>query len=173
MNRRTLPPPTNASLAGTVTRYRDHIFDEKKHDPYQSHGKYKEPTVCGDCNAVFHGGRWAWTDAPHGAHEARCPACLRTRDKLPAGSVALAGAFLNAHRDEVLALVHHVAAREREEHPLHRVMQIEDSADGVVVTTTDIHLPQRIAEAVKHAYHGDFRIRYGHDEYAVRVDWQR
>jgi len=86
--------------------------------------------------------------------------------------VTLAGEFFNAHRDEVLALVRHVAAREREEHPLHRVMQIEDAPDGVVVTTTDVHSPQRIAEALKHAYHGDFKIRYGHDEYTVRVDWQ-
>jgi hypothetical protein len=41
------------------------------------------------------------------------------------------------------------------------------------VTTTDIHSPQRIAESLKHAYHGNFKIRYGHDEYTVRADWQR
>jgi hypothetical protein len=171
MTRRSLAP-TNASPAGSVTRYRDRIFDDKKHDPYQSNGKYKEPTVCADCNAVFHGGRWEWAGALQGAHKTRCPAGRRTRDKLPAGSVMLSGAFFNAHRDEVLALVRHVAAREREEHPLHRVMQIEDAPDGVVVTTTDVHSPQRIAEALKHAYHGDFKIRYGHDEYTVRVDWR-
>jgi NMD protein affecting ribosome stability and mRNA decay len=172
MTRRALPT-TNASPAGTVTRYRDRIFDDKKHDPYQSGGKYKEPTVCPDCDAVFHDGRWEWADAPQGAHEAHCPACRRTRDKLPAGSVTLAGAFFNAHRDEVLGLVRNVAAREREEHPLHRIMQIEDAPDGVVVTTTDVHSPQRIAEALKHAYHGHFNLHYGQDEYTVRVDWQR
>ena len=81
--------------------------------------------------------------------------------------------FYWAHRDEVLALVRNVAAHEREQHPLHRVMQIEEALDGVVVTTTDIHLPQRIAEALKHAYHGEFKLRYGHDEYTVRANWQR
>jgi NMD protein affecting ribosome stability and mRNA decay len=172
MTRRT-PSQTNPSPSGTVTRYRDRIFDDKKHDPYQSNGKYKEPTVCADCNAVFHGGRWAWSIAPQGAHRARCPACQRARDQLPAGSVTLSGAFFQTHRDEVLALVRHLAAHEREEHPLHRVMQIEDAPDGVVVTTTDIHLPQRIAEALKSAYDGDFKLRYGHDEYTVRVNWQR
>ena len=172
MTRRTMSP-TNPSPAGTVTRYRDRIFDDKKHDPYQANGKYREPTVCPDCNALFHGGRWQWADAPQDAHKARCPACLRTRDKLAAGSVTVSGAFFKAHRDELLALVHHVAAREREEHPLHRVMQTEEAIDRVVVTTTDIHLPQRIGEALKHAYDGDFKLRYGHDEYTVRVDWQR
>ena len=129
--------------------------------------------MCGDCHAVFHGGRWQWAGAAQGAHEARCPACRRIRDKLPAGSATLTGAFFDAHRDEVLALVRHVAAREQEEHPLHRIMQIEDAPNGVVVATTDIHSPQRIAEALKHAYHGDFKLSYGHDEYTVRVNWQR
>jgi NMD protein affecting ribosome stability and mRNA decay len=165
--------PTTASPAGTVTRYRDRIFDDKSHDPYQSNGKYKEPTVCGDCHAVFHGGRWQWAGAPQGAHKARCPACRRTRDKLPAGTATLTGAFFDAHRDEMLALVRHVAAREQAEHPLHRIMHIEEAPNGVVVTTTDIHSPQRIAEALKHAYHGDFNLSYGHDEYTVRVNWQR
>jgi hypothetical protein len=171
MTRRTLSP-TNPT-AGTVTRYRDRIFDDKKHDPYQSIGKYKEPTACTDCNAVFHGGRWQWAAVPQRAHKARCPACLRVHDKLPAGSVTLSGAFFNAHRGEILSLVHHIATREREEHPLHRVMQMEEAPHRVVVKTTDIHLPQRIAEALKGAYDGDFKIRYGHDDYTVRVHWQR
>jgi NMD protein affecting ribosome stability and mRNA decay len=156
-----------------VTRYRDRIFDDKSHDPYRSEGKYTGPTVCGDCNAVFHGGRWQWAGATRGAHKARCPACRRIRDKLPAGTATLTGAFFDAHRDEVLALVRHVAAREQEEHPLHRIMQVEEAPNGVVVTTTDIHSPQRIAEALKHAYRGDFNLSYGHDEYTVRVNWQR
>ena len=153
-------------------RYRDRIFDDKRHDPYQEKEKYKEPTVCSDCHAVFHDGRWKWAGAPQGAHKVRCPACRRTQDKLPAGFVTLAGTFSNAHRDELLALIHHVAAREREQHPMHRIMQIDEGSDRIVVTTTDIHSPQRIAEALKHAYHGDFEIHYGHDEYMVRVNWQ-
>jgi len=52
-------------------------------------------------------------------------------------------------------------------------MQIEETPNGVVVSTTDIHSPQRIAEALEHAYRGDFKVSYGHDEYTVRVEWQR
>jgi len=172
MTRRRLPP-ASVSPAGTATRYRDRIFDDNKHDPYQANGKYREPTVCGHCHAVYHGGRWTWAATPEGAREERCPACLRTQDSLPAGSVTLTGGFLGSHRDEVLALIRHVAAREREVHPLHRLMRVEELADRIVVTTTDIHSPQRIAEALKSAYQGHFKIHYGHDEYAVRVDWRR
>jgi len=169
---RRLQRPSNVG-AGSVPRYRDRIFDDKRHDPYQEKGKYKEPTVCGDCHAVFHEGRWQWAVAPQGAHEARCPACRRMHDKLPAGYVTLGGPYFHAHRDELLALVHHVAARERDQHPMHRIMQIDNGSDQSVVTTCDIHSPQRIAEALKHAHQGEFEISYGHDEYTVRVNWQR
>ena len=103
----------------------------------------------------------------------RCPACRRTLDRLPAGSMTLAGTYFNAHRVELLALVHNVGTRERAQHPMHRIMAVDEAADQVVVTTTDIHSPQRIAEALKHAHHGEFEIRYGQDEYMVRVQWQR
>ena len=172
MSRRGLPTMTASPAAG-VTHRGDGIFDDRPHDPYQTNGKYAEPTVCGDCNAMFHGGRWQWADAPQGAKRARCPACRRTRDKLPAGTAALTGAFFAAHREEVLALVRHVAAREQAEHPLHRIIGIEDAPDGVVVTTTDIHLPQRIVEALRHAYHGEFKVSYGREEYMVRASWKR
>jgi hypothetical protein len=167
-SRSAIAPPTPS-----VTRYRDRIYDDKRHDPYQERGKYKEPAICSTCNAVFHDGRWQWASPPPGAREARCPACRRTQDRMPAGFLTLAGAVVSAHRDELLALVRHVAAREREQHPMHRIIQIDESPDHVVVTTTDVHLPQRIAEAVKHAHHGEFEISYGHDEYSVRVHWQR
>jgi hypothetical protein len=154
-------------------RYRDRIFEDKRHDPYQTRGKYTEPSVCGDCGAIFHRGRWQWGSVSDGASRVVCPACLRTRDKLPAGSFTLAGAFFDAHREEVLALVAHAAARERQEHSLHRVMQLEQGADQTVVTSTDVHLPQRIAEALHHAYHGQFELKYGHDEYTAHAKWQR
>ena len=33
-------------------------------------------------------------------------------------------------------------------------MQIEDKPASIVIETTDLHLPHRIADAVEHAYHG-------------------
>lgn len=170
---RRKPLPTPTSPPGGATRYRDRIFDDKRHDPYQTRGKYTEPSACSDCGAIFHRGHWQWKDVPDGASRVVCPACMRTRDKLPAGSLMLAGAFFETHRDEVLALVAHVAARERREHPLNRVMHIDNHADQTVVTTTDIHLPQRLVEALHHSFQGKFELDYGHDEYKVNARWQR
>jgi hypothetical protein len=156
-----------------VARYRDRTFDDKRHDPYQPKGKYAEPSACGICGAVFHRGHWQWGHAADGATRVICPACQRTRDKLPAGSLTLGGSFFEAHRDEVLALVGHVAKRERQEHPLNRVMDIESGTDQAILTTTDIHLPQRIAEALHHSFQGDFELDYGPDEYVVHAKWRR
>lgn len=38
------------------------------------------------------------------------------------------------------------------EHPLSRIMGIERRPEGLVISTTDTHLPRRIGEALKHAY---------------------
>jgi hypothetical protein len=148
-------------------------FDAERHDPYQSAGKYREPTQCEDCGAVFHRGRWAWGAAPAKAEAALCPACRRIRDKLPAGRLAIEGAFFAAHRDDLLHLVRNEAALEGREHPLHRLMRVDETADHVEITTTDIHLPRRIGDALRNAYDGELDIRYGENEYMVRVRWRR
>lgn len=41
-----------------------------------------------------------------------------------------------------------------------------------MITTTDIHLPRRIGEAVKRAYHGNLKEHFEEDGYFVRVDWE-
>ena len=158
---------------GGVIRYRDRIFEDKRIDPYQARGKYKEPTRCGSCGAVFHRGRWQWGDAPEESASVSCPACQRIHDKLPAGTVTLEGPFVAAHRDELLHLIRNEAKREGAEHPVHRIMAIEEEAERIVVTTTDIHLPRRIGEALKSAWSGETQFQYGEDEYSARVHWKR
>jgi len=154
-------------------RYRDRIFDDRRHDPYQARHRYAEPSVCEGCGVVMHHGHWAWGTAPAGAATVRCPACLRIADGLAAGTLVLDGVFFSEHRADILGLVENVAKREREEHPLHRTMRIEDRGHQTVIETTDIHLPQRIGEALKSAYHGTLELHYAKDEYQVRAHWHR
>jgi hypothetical protein len=165
--------PTPDTPPGSVTRYRDRIFDDLRHDPYQAKGKYREPTVCAGCGAIFENGRWKSGEAPPHAHKATCPACARTRDQLPAGFVTLSGEFFNAHRAELLQLAHNTAENERSQHPLHRIMNVAETPDEVVITTCDVHSARRIGEALERAYDGDLEMRFGEDEYLVRVNWKR
>ena len=165
--------PTPTTPHGGVERHGARVYDALRHDPYQAAGKYREPAACEGCGATFHKGRWQWGEAPADAHKVVCPACRRTREKLPAGTLTVEGPFFAAHRDDILRLVRNEAGHEREEHPLHRIMAIDESEERAVVTTTDVHLPQRIGRALERAWQGELDIQYAGDEYSVRARWRR
>ena len=151
----------------------DHVLHEREHDPYRSRGKLAEPTVCPECHAVFHQGRWQWAEAPAKAHQEMCPACQRIHDAFPAGFVTLAGEFFKQHGGELRQLVENVGERAKAEHPLERIMKIEDEGNHILVTTTGIHLARGIGEALHHAYQGELEFHYNDEQNLLRVHWQR
>ncbi|MDP3844390.1 MAG: BCAM0308 family protein [Oxalobacteraceae bacterium] len=142
-------------------------------DPYQQQEKLPEPSVCSDCGAAYHEGRWQWTVPTADAHKTQCPACKRIHEKLPAGYVSIDGQYAQEHSDEVRNLIRNVEAREKSEHPLQRIMSIEESPGNLLITTTDIHLARGIGEALHHAYKGDLDFHYNKAEYLLRVHWKR
>ena len=153
--------------------HRDRQIEEVVHDPYQARSKPPEPAACPKCGIVFHEGRWQRLPRPAAAHDHVCPACRRTEDHYPAGYVTLSGKFLTIHHEEIMQLVRNEETNENSDHPLQRIMGIEDQQDKIVITTTDVHLARRIGEAVHHAYRGDLDVKYSPDEYLVRVSWER
>ena len=163
--------PTRFHTIGAPVRHVG-VIHEREHDGYKAKEKLPEPTACPVCRAVFHKGRWQWAAMPAGAHEEMCPACHRIHDKFPAGFVTLEGEYLKLHRDELLQLVENVAERAKKEHPLERIMAIEDENGGILVTTTDIHLARGIGEALHHAHHGELEFHYSDEENMLRVHWK-
>lgn len=111
--------------------------------------------------------------SPAGAHEVLCPACRRIRDEYPAGYVTIEGEFFRQHRDELMQLVEHRAERAKAEHPLKRITATEDTPDGVLITTTDMHLARGIGEALRHAYQGELKSHYEDAQILLRVHWNR
>lgn len=142
-------------------------------DTYALRGKLPEPSSCPSCGASYREGRWTWRPAPPDAHDTECPACRRIADDFPAGIVTLSGAFTAAHADEIRGLVRNIEEREKQEHPLKRVMAIREEGDGLVVTTTDARLARGLGEALRHAYHGELDYRFSETENVLRVDWRR
>lgn len=149
----------------------DNLFQERVHDAYKARAKPHEPTVCPQCGAVFHDGRWQWLTAPEGAHSETCPACHRIHDQFPAGFLSMKGEFIQSHRDEIMHLLHNHEKRERTEHPLKRIMSIEEKPDETLVTTTDIHLARGMGEALHHAYQGELEYHYNPEQNLLRVNW--
>lgn len=151
----------------------DKLIKEREHDTYKTKGKLSEPTVCPVCSAVYHQGRWQWMSAPQGAHEHKCPACLRIEDKVPAGYVNIGGDFFMKHKDEIMGLIHNQEDREKTGHPLNRIMAIEETDDGIEITTTDMHLPRDIGVALERAYEGALDFQYTDESNILRVSWSR
>jgi hypothetical protein len=118
-------------------------------------------------------GRWSWRAAPRGAAAGLCPACRRVRERQPAGYVRLLGAFARERQNELLRRARRCEAQERADHPLQRIMAVAPQANGLLVTTTDPHLARRIGEALRDAYQGELRYRYGKAERVLRVTWSR
>jgi NMD protein affecting ribosome stability and mRNA decay len=142
-------------------------------DPYKGPRKLAEPSVCTACGAVYIAGHWRWSSRPANAHETLCQACQRIHDKYPAGVVIIKGGFVGKHRADIVQLIRNAEEHAKAEHPLNRIMSIEDKADGIVVNTTDIHLPCRIGHALRKAFHGVLETRYEPHTYAVHVSWHR
>ena len=147
---------------------------ERRHDPYKLRGKLREPTVCPQCGASYQNGHWTWEKAPTGQTNSQlCQACQRIKDRYPAGELAIQGNFIAAHKQEILNLAKNIEEAEKAAHPLNRLMDIEDLDDGLRITTTDIHLPRRIAEALNDAWNGELDMHYDEEGYFIRLAWRR
>jgi hypothetical protein len=151
----------------------DRLTQERVHDPYKIRSKLPEPTVCPECQAVFHQGRWTWAELPATANQELCPACRRIRDRVPAGFLTLSGEFYQEHREEIINAVRNKEENEKAQHPLKRIMGIEDQNDETVITFTEIHLPRGIGEALNSAYKGELNYQYTNEVNVLRVRWHR
>jgi len=151
----------------------DRLLHERVHDPYKSKSKLPEPTACPSCGLVYMDGRWQEGAKPAQAHETLCPACHRIQDKVPAGYLTLKGEFFHSHKEEIMNLVRHTEEKARREHPIERLMDCEEQAEGVLLTFTDAHLARGVGEAIQHAFKGDLDFHYSEEDVVLRVAWVR
>jgi len=151
------------------------LIKEKIHDPYMARCKPTEPTVCSECGVVFSSGRWQWMEnAPDNPKMILCPACQRIHDRVPAGYLTLQGSFYNEHKEEIAKLIQNHADRQEQDHPLKRLMKIEDQKDNsTLVTVTEHHLATSLGKAIESAFQGDLDIQYTDEDTIVRVYWVR
>jgi hypothetical protein len=140
------------------------------HDPYLHRQKFAEGGACPQCGAVYRARRWQWGEAKNSFPQL-CPACRRINDRVPAGIVTLRTLLDRSRKNDMIGLARHQEEAEKGEHPLNRIIAIDETPEAIVVITTDIHLPRRIGGAVRHAFGGTLQIDFDEDGYFVRVNW--
>lgn len=121
-------------------------------------GKLPELAACPACGASYRNGRWTWQQAPVGSYERTCPACERIAANDPAGELRLTGRFLEEHRAELEGCLRNVEKRERDEHPLRRILAIRSDGDELVVGVTEAKLVIQLGHAVASAYDGKLEL---------------
>lgn len=148
-------------------------LDASLNDPLEKRGKLPSPSVCSICGAVHENGHWHWAelDSPVDAHMARCPACERTAQGVPARVIHIHGALPVVLHDEMLQLMHDREVQANREYPLQRIMWIHDEPGHLEVATTDVHLATRLCEALRDAWGGSLEQQIAEDELVVRIQW--
>lgn len=129
-------------------------------DAYRLDGKLPDPVECPTCHATYYEGRWTWHRRPTTVPQVKCPACRRMEDNVPAAVVRLGGPWFIGNRTEVIDRVMAVESRERTQHPMQRIVALNDADGGVQVTTTDPHLARAIAVALHDAFKGEMEMHF-------------
>ena len=70
-------------------------------------------------------------------------------------------------------MLRNVEEREKDAHPLERIMAVTEDESHTLVTTTGVHLARRLGEALARAYKGDLSFQYGDGEQSIRLQWHR
>lgn len=154
----------------------DKLIQPEFHDPYLRPWHERGDTFCPQCGVTYQAGRWTWQHLAHKdkAEEETCPACRRIAERVPAGQVTMSGSFVKPHSEEICHIVRHAEELEKPEHPLERLMSISDTADGLLVTTTGMHLAKRLAHALDEAFKGgELHTHYKEEDCFVDIHWKR
>jgi len=154
---------------------RDCMYEARVQNSYIEKRKLPEPSVCPDCGAIFDKGRWQWGSAKENAYKHNCPACRRIRERVPAALLTLGGDYFLVHRDEIMRLVHNKEEKEIKDHPLERIMGIEqlDETNQTVISFTGIHLARSTGDALSHAHKGTLEYKYTDKDGVLIAHWAR
>ena len=170
---------TKTQGRGSV-RTRRNLAEFDAADPYQPRLDPGEVAACTACQAVYQRRHWFFDHDAYVRETMQpttrmilCPACQKIRDHYAEGQVALRpSAFLSAHKDEIVRLLRNEEDRAKGFNPLERIVEIQESEDGVIVTTTNEKLAQRIGRALKSAYQGQSTYHWSDPKF-LSVEWSR
>jgi NMD protein affecting ribosome stability and mRNA decay len=161
-------------------RVRRNLAEFDSTDPYQPRLDPGEVAACTTCHALYQRRHWFFDSDAYFRETMQpttrmvlCPACQKIHDRYAEGQVTLrASPFLSSHKDEVLHLIRNEEERAKGINPLERIVEISEADEGIVITTTNEKLAQRIGRTLKSTYQGHTTYQWSEPKF-LSVEWQR
>ena len=148
--------------------------------PYATENGLKEPVLCQGCQAIYHNKRWILDprqaevlQADPGVTWVTCPACLKVAGHDPEGIITLRGDYLWEHEQEIRNLLSNEAKRVLAKNPISRIIQMEKTADGLVIETTEQKLAEHLGRILTRAHSGELNMSWSGVPRICRVVWER
>ena len=85
----------------------------------------------------------------------------------------MSGGFLTRHKQDIVNRVRNVAEHVLEEHPLERIMKMEENNGEILVYATSEHLIARIAKALHRDFKGTLKLTYASEDKFASAHWSR
>jgi len=167
-------------LRGAKRRAQDRrgIKDEKGSPASRRSVRYREPTVCDRCGAVYVRKTWRFdhpvtSEMLDSVHWDLCPPCTQKRTGIAYGRVVVTGAFALEHEDEIRRRIANVAARARFTQPERRTLTVERDGKAIDILTTSQKLAHRIVKELKKLFGGRARYAWDSRDGSLYATWQR
>lgn len=135
------------------------LLDERD-APYQDYSALEGEARCSGCGAVLKNGSWQWIEPSIDAVDTRCPPCKKMDEQTPAAYLEIEGSFLEGAKEELIATIHEMERLEKSKDPLQRIMSVDASERGLLVTTTDVRLARGIAQLLQTSYRCELAFHY-------------
>lgn len=137
----------------------------------------RSASVCSQCLCTYENHRWRFDPAraavlmsdaatPHVV----CPACYMQAEELIGGLVVLDRRLTDSQRVEVTNQVRRRELRLKEKNPMHRVVYMDSTDDGLRIGTTTVSLTRNLARHIAKSLHGTMRIHQLPEEEFVQIE---
>jgi NMD protein affecting ribosome stability and mRNA decay len=159
--------------------HREFARDDKSPAVVYKGGKYREPTVCARCGAVFLDKTWRRdhkltpTQIERGEW-AFCPACDQVARHEGQGRLMISGSGAVGRREAIVRRIRNVERRAMWTHPERRVASIsaiDRNGRGLEVITTSQKLAHRIAHELRKLFGGKTSYKWS-DDGTLHATWR-
>lgn len=149
-------------------------------DPYIPEEGFREPSVCGNCHALYRNKHWYLDPAAYEAakvggdfHRVTCPACQKIAGRYPEGVVTLRGGYIWDHEEEIRNILKNEESKAMAKNPLERIIRMEREGDDLIIETTEEKLAEHLGRALHKAHQGDLQVSWSEEHMVCRVTWER